>query len=244
MLIMMLPSLLPMTQATLHSRTLGTLILVGLLTAACTERPQLEGDGAPEATQPTDAVPPRAESMRASTTQPDPLALDETALLEVTVEGETELREARLFVSPQGYAIYVLPQIVMTPEEPYSDQAFARVDGEFFVRIERLDPEASINALRNNAHLALRDIGRVHKLEGDAIFDPLFRNAEFFMHASNPQVSINLIVIDLDGSRFRFMMHIPNREAAEGIVPSFWAMLRSIRTVAPLTDEPQLPEGS
>jgi hypothetical protein len=240
---MMVPSTLPMTQATLRSRTFCLLLLGGLLTAGCTERPALERDEAPDATQPADAVAPPG-SIRTTPAQPGPVALDETALLEVTIEGVRELREARRFVSPQGYAIYVLPQIVMTPEEPYSDQAFARVDGEFFVRIERLDPETSITALRNNAHLALRDIGRVHKLEGDAIVDPLFRTAEFFMHASNPQVSINIIVIDLDGSRFRFTMHVPNREAAEGIVPSFWAMLRSIRTVAPLSEAAQSPEGS
>jgi hypothetical protein len=233
-----------MSDAVVCSRTILALILAGLVTAGCAERPEAERRKAPDATQPAGTAPPPASTSADPATQPGPVALDETTLLEVKVEGETELREARLFVSPQGYAIYVLPQIVMTPEEPYSDQAFARVDAEFFVRIERLDPARSLTALRNNAHLALRDIGRAHKLKGDAIFDPLFRNADIFMHASNPQVSVNIIVIDLDGSRFRFMMHIPNREAAEGIVPSFWAMLRSIRTVAPLTGEPQLPEGS
>jgi hypothetical protein len=174
----------------------------------------------------------------------DPDALAETALLEVTVEGETEQRVGTLFVSPQGYAIYVLPQIVMTQEEPNRDQAFARADGEFFVRIERLDPQAGVAALRNNARLALRDIGRVHSLEGEEIVDPLFRRAEFFLHASNQEVSVNILVIDIDGSRFRFMMHVPSREPAEGIVPSFWAMLRSIRTVGPLPVESQAPPGS
>jgi hypothetical protein len=204
-----------------RSRGLPALLLA-LAVAGCAERPETADDASHEPEPPASGDPAVAP------------ALPDTSRLEVAVEGETELREAQLWVSPQGYAIYVLPQIVMTQEEPGRDQAFARIDGEFFVRIERLDPEANVAALRNNARLALRDIGRVHTLEGEGIFDPLFREAEFFLHASNPQVSVNILVIDIDGSRFRFMMHIPNREAAEGITPSFWAMLRSIRTLGPL----------
>ncbi|MFU8814724.1 MAG: hypothetical protein ACNA7W_05220 [Pseudomonadales bacterium] len=163
--------------------------------------------------------------------------LEETRQLPVTVEGETELRTARLFESPQNYAIYVLPQIVMTPEEPYRDQAFARVDGEFFMRIERLPEQADTADLRANAVMTLAHIGKVHALQHEQIFDPQFRDAEFFLHASNPQVSVIIFVTEIDGSRFRLTMHIPNREAAEGIVPSFWAMLRSIRSLGPLPEE-------
>jgi hypothetical protein len=211
------------------SHRLAALAAVVLMLAGCGERA-----AAPQA--PADPHPP-ATLEPASIAQPGPL--EDTTRLDVIVEGETEAREARLWVSPQGYAIYVLPQIVMTEEEPGRDQAFARVDGEFFVRIERLDPQAYIGSLRNNARLALRDIGRVYALQGEDIFDPLFREAEFFLHASDPTVRVNLLVVEIDGSRFRIMMHIPNREAAEGIVPSFWAMLRSIRTVGPLPTDDQ-----
>ena len=90
-----------------------------------------------------------------------------------------------------------------------------------------------IAPLRANAIMALGHIGPVHELTGDAIFDPVFRRAEFFLHASNAEVSVNVVVLDIGGGRFRFTLHIPNQEAAEGIVPSFWAMLKSIRVVAP-----------
>jgi hypothetical protein len=219
------------------STTLLALALAATFaTSGCADPSQPDrGPAAQQAQEAPEA--PGSDSAATVPSAPAPNQLDalaETSLLEVTVEGETELREAQLFVSPQGYAIYVLPQIVMTPEEPYRDQAFARIDGEFFVRIERLPIDASVEALSDNARFTLRDIGRVHSLEGEEIFDPLFRGAEFFLHASSPQVSVNILVIDIDGSRFRFMMHIPNREAAEGLMPSFWAMLRSIRTVGPL----------
>ncbi len=160
--------------------------------------------------------------------------LEQSRLLEVTVEGATERRPARLFLSPQGYAIYVLPQIEMTAEEPGRDQAFARVDGDFFVRIERLAPAAALDELRQNARLWLQNIGDVHRLQGAEIGDAFFRDAEFFLHASNARVSANVIVMEIDSSLFRLTMHIPNREAAEGITPSFWAMLRTIRPVAEL----------
>jgi hypothetical protein len=228
-----------MTKLLVSNRSALTLLVSALLTAGCTERSEREHGADTSAGTPAGASPDLpADAPAATRPLPyTPASLEETIWLTVEVEGVAEQREARLWISPQGYAIYVLPQIVMTSEEPNTDQAFARIDGEFFVRVERLDPESNVRGLRNNARLALRDIGRVVELEGEGIVDPLFRDAEFFMHASNPQVSANIIVMDIDGSRYRFFMHIPNREAAEGIMPSFWAMLRSIRTVAPPADD-------
>jgi hypothetical protein len=152
--------------------------------------------------------------------------LPEIRELEVTVEGETERREAELWKSPQGYALYVLPQIRMTAEEPGIDQAFASIDGDFFMRLERLDPQADGADLRRNARQWLGNIGDVHPVE-----DP---DAEIHLRASSQRVSAEILVLGIDGGRYRLTLHIPNREPAEGILPSFRAMIGSIRTLAPM----------
>lgn len=153
--------------------------------------------------------------------------------LEVTVEGERELREASLFQSPQGYAIYVLPQLTMTAGEPCCDIAWARADDGFFLRIERIDPEQDLAVLRENMALALSAIGDAEALPAEQIgADPL-RDAELAMRARGDGISGYMLVARIDGGRYRITMHLPHREALEGIAPSMWAMLSSLRTTGP-----------
>ncbi|MFZ5989977.1 MAG: LysM peptidoglycan-binding domain-containing protein [Bacillota bacterium] len=157
-----------------------------------------------------------------------PTGLPPVKLIPVFVEGQTEYREARLKRSEQGYYIYVLPNFQLAAEEPGRDVLFSTFDDRFFVRIERLPAGTDIGLLRESALTELRLVGTPHELKGEEIFDPFFRNALFFLHASNPTFSKNIIVMEIGGSLFRFTMNIPNAEAAEGIVPSFYAMLRTI----------------
>ena len=160
--------------------------------------------------------------------------LPATRTLQVTVEGQSEAREARLFQSPQGYAIYVLPQLVMTPEEPCCDLAYARVDDGFFMRIERIDDGADVQALAGDMRLALSSVGAAQDadvgayLPGDAGIE-----IELSMRAVGEGVSTAMLVMRLDGGRYRVTQHLPHREGMEGIAPSFWAMLGSLRTTEP-----------
>ncbi|WZL74571.1 LysM peptidoglycan-binding domain-containing protein [Clostridiaceae bacterium 35-E11] len=154
--------------------------------------------------------------------------LPATREIPVFVEGETEYRRAVLEKSPQKYYLYVLDNFKFTPEEPGKDLLFSTFDDRFFVRIEKLPRNVAMGQLRANAMTELQAIGIPQELKGEAIFDPFFRTATFFLHASNPTVSKNIIVINIEDSLFRFTMHIPNVEAAEGISPSFYAMLKTI----------------
>lgn len=155
-------------------------------------------------------------------------ALPETKEIPVFVEGETEYREASLQRSPQEYYIYVLDNFEFTPEEPGRDVLFSNYDDEFFVRIERLEADTELSNVRENAVLELRDIGDVRQLEGEEILDPFFRENIFFLNAFNEEISKNIIVKEFNGIPFKFTMFLPNREAAEGIIPSFYAMLKTI----------------
>lgn len=154
--------------------------------------------------------------------------LPPTKNIPVTVEGTTEYRQARLQRSEQGYYIYVLNNFEFTGEEPRSDLLYFAFDDRFDVRIERISPDANIEQLRENALTELRLIGTPHEMKGEEIFDPFFRNARFFLHASSTTVSKNIIVMEIDGSLFRFTMNLPHTEAAEGVVPSLYAMLKTI----------------
>lgn len=204
----------------MQARTICISMVVAALSglAACGQEqaPALrEGDAAP-----TEAAPP--------------VSLPATRQLEVHVEGQRELREATLFQSPQGYAIYVLPQLAMTPEEPCCDLAYARVDDGFFMRIERIDGGADMQALAGDMRLALSSVGAAQDadvgawLPGDAGIE-----IELSMRAAGEGVSMAMLVMRLDGGRYRVTQHLPHREAMEGIAPSFWAMLGSLRTTGP-----------
>lgn len=211
-------------RAPLERLALSTFLL--LLLVACAREapaPEAASDAAQEVGEP---------AMRG-----EQEALPEVLALEVSVEGEVEAREAALARSPQGYAIYVLPQVEFTPEEPGRDVVFARVDDRFFVRIERLDPTAPLLAMRADAELELSALGPVEVVTGSALQDPFFQSADFFLQASSPELTKLIVVLPIEGVRYRFSLHLPLAEAAEGIVPSFWAMLRSIRTVG----EPEHP---
>ena len=208
--------------------------LLACLLAACgTESPVPDRQDAPAPEPP--AVQPPAPSPDPAIAEPAPPAepLPPTRELEVTVEGQTELREATLFESPQGYAIYVLPQLTMTPEEPCCDIAWARADDGFILRIERIDPDQELAILRENMELALSSVGETEDVPPERISAKQFRDAELFMRARGDGISSYMLVGRIDGGRYRVTLHLPPREALEGIAPSMWAMLGSLRTTGP-----------
>ncbi|MHB1393942.1 MAG: LysM peptidoglycan-binding domain-containing protein [Clostridia bacterium] len=146
----------------------------------------------------------------------------------VNVEGMTEYREATLQRSDQGYSIYMLDDFTFTGEELSADQLFFNYDPRYFVRIGMLPNEADLSSLRENALEELRLVGTPEELKGVEIFDPFFRNAAFYLRASNPTFSKDIIVMEISGELFRFNINIPSGEAAEGVVPGFFAMLKTI----------------
>ena len=181
----------------------------------------------PEAVPP---VPPGADNVPAFTPAD---TLPPTRTLQVSVEGQTEGREATLFTSPQGYAIYVLPQLKMTPEEPCCDVAYARVDDGFFMRIERIDDAADLATLRENMALGLSAVGTPEEASPDVAAPGADMQVELAMRARGHDTSVEMLVARIDGGRYRITRHLPHREALEGIPASMRAMLGSLRTTGP-----------
>lgn len=219
-----------------HAATPGgwtaSVLLAGLLAACGAEPPAPGREDAPASEIQAAREPSRPPASDAPDSPPaDPLP--PTRELEVTVEGQTELREATLFESPQGYAIYVLPQLTMTQEEPCCDIAWARVDDGFFLRIERIDPDQDLAVLRENIELALSSVGEPEEVPPGGIGAERLRDAELSVRAVGEGISSYMLVARIDGGRYRITMHLPHREALEGIAPSMWAMLGSLRTTGP-----------
>ncbi|HOV26334.1 MAG TPA: LysM peptidoglycan-binding domain-containing protein [Pseudobacteroides sp.] len=151
-----------------------------------------------------------------------------TQNIPVFVEGQTEYREARLYRSDQGYYIYVLDNFTFTGEEPGSDLVFSNFDNSFDARIQMLPLNVNIDEIRKNSMFELQYVGTPIEMKGEEIFDPFFRNVIFFLHASSSTLSKNIILKRIGDYLFRFTVSIPNTEAAEGLGPSIYAILKTI----------------
>ncbi|WP_142386534.1 copper amine oxidase N-terminal domain-containing protein [Bacillus sp. Marseille-P3661] len=153
-----------------------------------------------------------------------------TKKIPVLVEGMTDMRDSTLKSSNLGYDMYVLNNFTLTAEEPFKDVLMSNYDNSFFVRIELLDKNTNITDYRNQLKDSLE--GKVHDLNPDQIFDEFFHSADFYLlqETKNGDLPVSVIhlVRDYGSQKFRFMLHMPSKEAAEGIGPSFWAMLKTI----------------
>lgn len=224
------------------ARVLPALVLASMLGACGATQDDRSANG--EATIRDDAEgSPASENQAATPTDTTARTLAPERQLQVVVEGDTELRAARLFESPQGYAIYVLPQVEMTQEEPCCDLAYARIDQAYFMRIERLagerDAEA-LHALRADMALALSAVGPAEEAPAPGAGEALAHavdahDIELHLHARNASTTMHMLLLRAGDGRYRMTLHLPNGEASEGIAPTFWAMLGSLETTAPLS---------
>ena len=149
----------------------------------------------------------------------------------VFVEGKTEYLQARLQESEQGYYIYVLENYKFSAEEPGSDVLFTTIDGNFYVRIQRLPLAANISVLKQNAILSLRDIGEPRELIGVEISEPFFRENIFFINGSNEEISVNRILKEVDGALFIYTMFLPSTKETDKIMFNFYAMMKTTRGI-------------
>ena len=229
----------------MRSARLGALVLLVFVLAACggeqagpqdhAASGQSASEQAPSVQSTPDPRPAAPEDPAAARPDFTDLAsLSPTRHLEVHVEGQRDSREARLFTSPQAYAIYVLPQLEMTPEEPCCDLAYARVDDGFFMRIERIDDSVDLATLRGDMALALSIVGEASEAALHEFAEPgVDVEVELSMRATGEGVSMVMLVARIDGGRYRITQHLPHREALEGIPASMWAMVGSLRTTGP-----------
>ena len=107
-------------------------------------------------------------------------------------------------------------------------------DDGFFMRIERIDDAQDLATLRGNMELGLSGVGPAEDVDGHRyVPDGADAEVELSLRAAGDGVSMVMLVVRIDGGRYRVTQHLPHREALEGIAPSFRAMLGSLRTTGP-----------
>jgi hypothetical protein len=217
------------------------------LSACASDKESAPADLPPAATEgetPSDSVgssEPAKERVQAPTAE-EPEATDqkvvkaedlpETAELQFTVEGSVEKSPATLAVSELGYAFYLMEGFEFTPEEPGKDIVFHQKFPEFFMRIEPLPSDSNIEELRASAEEALKAVGSEVVDMKERFFDEAIRSqAEFILHASNAEGSVNMIAMPVGNQMFRITLHFPLAEAALGVTPRFYPMIQSIVSV-------------
>lgn len=137
--------------------------------------------------------------------------------------------KANLMRSELGYALYVTEGFEFTPEEPNQDLVFHRSFPDYFLRIQPMGTDADVDQLRKMSKNTLRSISsQIVDLKPSFPDRTIASQAEFILQASNEQVTLEAIAMPIGGRLFRFTLHLPIQEASEGIIPRFYAMIRSI----------------
>ena len=156
--------------------------------------------------------------------------------IEVKVEGDTELRDAKLMYSDDNsYSLYVLENFTFSSEELNKHILFSNYDEEFFVKIEKLDSNADIDELKESFTNAYSGKGSVITRDPATIFTDEFKDSKLWLHVSilksdkvNVLTSINYLIKEYNGKLYSFTLNFPTKEAAEGITPSLWSMLTTM----------------
>lgn len=158
-----------------------------------------------------------------------------TIQLDMEIEGFKETRTATLAESDNGYYMYTLPRFVFTPEEPGIDQVFLEAYGDYFMRITALNPDVNTEEMKAAAYEELEALvgADINELTGDNISNVFIREkALFYVHAvKGGDISKHIMLLDIDGSKFRITLHLPHGEALEGSSAGFNAMIPTIKPI-------------
>lgn len=151
--------------------------------------------------------------------------IPEAKELEVLVEGQVDKRVAHLTVSDLDYSLFVLENFVLEPEEPGQDVLLFENDDAFFVRIEPMGNNIDVQEIESQ--IIEHAQGSIEEDHHSPLTNVHYSILEMYESASEMTAIIH-VAKDFNGNLFKFTMFIPGTEAAEGVEPSFWAMLETI----------------
>lgn len=117
---------------------------------------------------------------------------------------------------------------LLEEEEPGKTILLYKNDTTYFARIEILDPNAKIVDIQKEATEYLKSTGKVQVMNPNQAHK-FYKGAILYLHASNSQVSQNLVVKKIDGKLVKFTIHFANKESSEGITPYMMDMLTTIK---------------
>lgn len=152
--------------------------------------------------------------------------------IKVNIEGFEEERKAYLSQDPiDNYELAVLDGYTLIGYETYDSIEFEN-DKEFHADIQKLVSDKTIEEVKQQIEdIHYNDDVNINELDPKELFDSYFHDSELYLLVEvNQEVKKDIIYVvkEIKGEKFAFALHIPSKEAAEGVIPSFWAMLKTL----------------
>jgi hypothetical protein len=194
-----------------------------------TKQTQPAAGQVPAVPEPKEDTTAKKPDNKPSTSPDQPVkspALPKHKNVEVTIEGMKETKQGTLFKSDQGYYLYTLPRFSASPEEPGKDIIIAEYDSRHTMRIERLAQDSNLDNIVQNAKEELQTLGEVQ--EQTDVSDPFFRKAKAYLFASDGKYTRVIIIQKMKENWFRITLNVAHAESSEGVIPSFWAMIKTV----------------
>lgn len=157
--------------------------------------------------------------------------LPPTKNIEVEVEGMKEQRPADLQQSSNGYHFYMLDLYNLEKENETTGKITFQNEPSLFATVEKLDQSADINSLKEaSMEKAEKQTGNANELAVTDIYFSYFHDAKFFVKGVSKEYDVVMYLVkEVNGELFYFSLNIPSKAEMEGVEPSLWAMLETVK---------------
>ncbi|RZT21491.1 hypothetical protein [Fictibacillus sp. BK138] len=154
-----------------------------------------------------------------------------TKNIELEIEGMKEQRPAELQQSSNGYHFYMLDLYNFEKENETTGKISFANDPSLYAIVEKLDESAEIDSLKEESlKKAEEQTGNAKELPATDIYFPYFHDAKFFVKGTSEEYDVVMYLVkEVEGELFYFSLHIPSKAEMEGVEPSLWAMLGTVK---------------
>lgn len=157
--------------------------------------------------------------------------LPPTKNIEIEIEGMKEQRPAELQQSSNGYHFYMLDLYNFEKENETTGKVSFANEPSLYATVERLVESADIDSLKEaSMKQAEEQTGNAKELAATDIYFPYFHDAKFFVKGTSAEYDVVMYLVkEVDGELFYFSLNIPSKAEMEGVEPSLWAMLETVK---------------
>jgi hypothetical protein len=157
--------------------------------------------------------------------------LPPTKNIEVEIEGMKEQRPAQLQQSSNGYHFYMLDLYSFEKENEKTGKISFANEPSLYATVEKLVESADIHSLKEaSLKKAEEQTGIAKELAATDIYFPYFHDAKFFVKGTSDDYDVVMYLVkEVDGELFYFSLNIPSKAEMEGVEPSLWAMLETVK---------------
>jgi hypothetical protein len=175
--------------------------------------------------------PPVEENDKEMETETKP-NLPLTKNIEVEIEGMKEQRPAELMnSSTNGYHFYMLDRYNFEKENETTGRIAFANEPTLYATIEKLDSSADIESLKESSmKRAEEQTGKASDVPATDIYFSYFHDAKFFVKGISEEYDVVMYLVkEVEGELFYFSLNIPSKAEMEGVEPSLWAMLETVK---------------